>query len=136
MVRPRSFSALPRFRSYRKLRPAMSLAPSIATAADPMPGYSGRPDRYDECRAPDGSLRPHWAEFSRLLGPEPAAALRHAAEACARAVIEQDVSMNVYSGERSGAQPWPLDAVPQLVSAADWTVLTAGLRQRAHLYNQ
>lgn len=101
-----------------------------------MPGYVRRPDRYDECRAEDGSLRPHWAEFFRLLGPDPMNALRHATEACARAVIEQDVSMNIYSGERSGVQPWPLDAIPQLVSALDWSVLSAGLRQRAHLYNQ
>ena len=113
----------------------MSLVSPTASAVDPLAGYAGRPGRYDECRAPDGSLRPHWAEFFRLLGPDPMADLRHAADACARAVIEQDVSMNIYSGERSGAQPWPLDAVPQLVSAADWAVLSAGLRQRAHLYN-
>src|SRR5687768_3658439 len=115
----------------------MSVASSSsATLADPIPSYQGRPGRYDECRAMDGSLRPHWAEFFRLLGPDSNTALRQAAEACARAVIEQDVSMNIYSGERSGAQPWPLDAVPHLVSAGDWSVLSAGLRQRAHLYNQ
>ena len=28
----------------------------------------GLPGRYDECRAADGSLRPHWADFLRLLG--------------------------------------------------------------------
>ena len=115
----------------------MSLASQPnATSADPIHGYQGRPGRYDECRAEDGSFRPHWAEFLRLLGPNPASALRHAAEACARAIVEQDVSMNIYSGDHSAAQPWPLDAVPQLVSAADWSVLSAGLRQRAHLYNQ
>ena len=114
----------------------MSLASPPHAAADPIPGYHGRPGRYDECRAADGSLRPHWAEFFRLLGPDPAIALRQAADACARAIIEQDVSMNIYAGERSGAQPWPLDALPQLVSADDWAVLSAGLRQRAHLYNQ
>ena len=115
----------------------MSLvSPFTAAAADPIPGYHGRPGRYDECRGADGSLRPHWAEFFRLLGPDPTLALRKAADACARAIIEQDVSMNIYAGERSGAQPWPLDALPQLVSADDWVVLSAGLRQRAHLYNQ
>ena len=93
-----------------------------------MRNYARRPDRYDECVADDGSLRPHWAEFFRLLGPDRNSALKHATEACARAVIEQDVSMNIYSGENSGAQPWPLDAVPQLVSASDWAILSAGLR--------
>lgn len=110
-----------------------SSAPSYL--ADPIPGYAGRSGRYDECRAPDGTIRPAWAEFFRLLGSDSSAALRQAADACARAVIEQDVSMNIYSGERAGAQPWPLDAVPHLVSADDWALLFAGLRQRATLYN-
>lgn len=104
-------------------------------SADPLPGYEGQSGRYDECRAPDGSIRPHWAEFLRLLGPDAAATLRTASDACARAVLEQDVSMNVYAGARSEPHPWPLDVVPQLVSAADWSVLTAGLRQRARLFD-
>ena len=102
---------------------------------DPLPGYSGLPGRYDECRAADGSIRAHWAGFLRGLGADPYATLRAAAESCARSVIEQDVSMNVYAGERSEPKPWPLDVVPNLVSEGDWTVLSDGLRQRAHLYN-
>src|SRR5207244_6269098 len=53
-----------------------------------------------------------------------------------RAIVEQDVSMNVYLGEHSGAQPWPLDAVPLLISAHEWAHITRGLRQRAHLLNE
>lgn len=109
---------------------------SPLTHADPLPGYVGLPGRYDECRAPDGSIRPHWAEFLRLIGGDATAKLRSAADACARAILEQDVSLNVYAGARSEPQPWPLDAVPHLVSAEDWAVLSAGLRQRAQLYNE
>src|SRR5580693_9759617 len=96
-------------------------------SVDPLPGYEGFPGRYDECRAPDGSLRPHWAEFLRGLGPDPSATLRAATDACARAVLEQDVSMNVYAGDRSEPKPWPLDVVPHLVSPEDWEVLSKGL---------
>jgi uncharacterized circularly permuted ATP-grasp superfamily protein/uncharacterized alpha-E superfamily protein len=109
-----------------------SLTPS---ASDLLPGYAAAADRYDECRAADGTLRPHWADFLRLLGPDPAATLRAADAACQRAIVEQDVSMNVYAGERSDAQPWPLDAVPLLIAPDDWAVLSAGLRQRAHVLN-
>jgi uncharacterized circularly permuted ATP-grasp superfamily protein/uncharacterized alpha-E superfamily protein len=111
-------------------------APPSITTADPLPDYAGLPGRYDECRAEDGSIRPHWAEFLRLLGDDALAKLRGATDACARAILEQDVSLNVYAGARSEPQPWPLDAVPHLVSAEDWTLLSNGLRQRAHLYNQ
>ena len=111
-----------------------AILPSITTD-DPLPGYEGLPGRYDECRAADGSVRPHWAQFLRLLGPDPSATFKSAAEACARAVLEQDVSMNVYAGARSEPKPWPLDVVPHLVGADDWTMLSDGLRQRARLYN-
>ena len=113
----------------------MAASTPLVASGDPLPGYAGLADRYDECRAPDGSLRPHWAEFLRGLGPDPSATLRAATEACARAVLEQDVSMNVYAGDRSEPKPWPLDVVPHLVSVDDWEVLSDGLRQRAWLYN-
>lgn len=111
-------------------------SPSAAPALDPFPGYIPTAGRYDECRASDGSVRPHWAEFFRLLGANAPATLRTAHAACQRAIIEQDVSMNVYAGERSDAQPWPLDAVPLLLGADDWATLSNGLRQRAHLLNE
>ncbi len=106
-----------------------------SVVTDPLPGYSGPAGRYDECRAADGTLRPHWTEFLRLLGDDAPAKLRSAHASCQRAIVEQDVSMNVYAGERSDPQPWPLEAVPFLVSAGDWETLSAGLKQRAHLYN-
>ena len=116
--------------------PAVPPSTAAAPVADPFPGYVPTAGRYDECRAPDGSVRPHWAEFFRLLGADAPATLRAAHAACQRAIVEQDVSMNVYAGERSDAQPWPLDAVPLLVAAEDWATLGAGLCQRAHLLNE
>lgn len=105
-------------------------------AIDPLPGYAAAADRYDELKDQDGRVRPHWAEFLRHLGPDPGATLRAAQIACRRAIVEQDVSMNVYAGARSAAQPWPLDAVPLLIAPDDWAALSAGLRQRAHLLNE
>jgi uncharacterized circularly permuted ATP-grasp superfamily protein/uncharacterized alpha-E superfamily protein len=110
--------------------PTPLLAPN-----DPVPGYHPLAGRYDEMRAPDGTIRPHWAEFLRTLGPNPSANLKTAAEACARAVLEQDVSMNVYAGARSEPKPWPLDVVPHLVAADEWRQLADGMCQRARLYN-
>jgi len=98
-------------------------------------GYAGKASRYDECVDAAGRLRAPWAGFFDYLGADPAAKLRTATDACHRAIVEQDVSMNVYFGQQSGAQPWPLDAVPLLISAAEWKTITAGLRQRAHLLN-
>lgn len=112
----------------------MSAATSLP-APDFLSTYQERAGHYDECRAPDGTVRPAWAEFFKHLGSNPQSALLAASDACRRAVLEQDVSMNVYAGDESTAHAWPLDPVPLLLGSSDWSLLTAGLRQRAHLYN-
>ena len=99
-------------------------------------GYAGKASRYDECVDAAGQLRPLWTNFFDLLGADPTTKLNAANEACHRAILEKDVSMNVYLGQQSGAQPWPLDAVPLFIAAGEWTRLTSGLRQRAHLLNE
>jgi len=112
----------------------MSTSP-FSTRSAPL-GYAARGNRYDECVDAAGKLRMRWADFFEHLGSDPAAKLRTATDACHRAIIEQDVSMNVYLGEHSGAQPWPLDAVPLLINSAEWKKITAGLKQRAYLFNE
>lgn len=102
----------------------------------PPPGYAVRGDRFDECVDAKGQMRTPWADFFSHLGPKPEEAMRTATAASRRAIVEQDVSLNVYRGEKSGAQLWPLDPVPMLVAAPEWAELTRGLRQRAHLFNE
>ncbi|MES1167874.1 MAG: circularly permuted type 2 ATP-grasp protein, partial [Oleiharenicola lentus] len=99
-------------------------------------GYAPKGSRFDECVDAAGHLRPAWQQFFSLLNGPPAAALQAASEASHRAIIEQDVSMNVYRGERAGSQLWPMDVLPLLIGAGEWTTLARGLRQRAHLFNE
>ena len=58
--------------------PVVSPSTAAAPVADPFPGYIPTAGRYDEYRAPDGSVRPQWAEFFRLLGANAPATLRAA----------------------------------------------------------
>lgn len=99
-------------------------------------GYTPRHGRYDECFDAAGNPQAIWADFFRLLGPNPAATLQKGTEAAHRAIVEQDVNMNVYRGERAGTQLWPYDVLPLLIGSGEWAALTKGLRQRAHLYNE
>jgi uncharacterized circularly permuted ATP-grasp superfamily protein/uncharacterized alpha-E superfamily protein len=99
-------------------------------------GYAPKGSRFDECVDASGQIRTEWARFLGLLPGAQAAALRAATDAGRRAIIEQDVSMNVYRGERAGSQLWPLDVLPLLIGPAEWTGLARGLRQRAHLFNE
>ncbi len=108
----------------------------LSSAHSVLHGYAGKGARFDECVDAAGNLRPAWAQFFNLLGGNQAAAIQAATEAGHRAIIEQDVSMNVYRGEQAGSQLWPLDVLPMLIAADEWKTLTSGLRQRAHLFNE
>lgn len=109
---------------------------TAASARSILHGYAPKGSRFDECVDGAGRLRPAWSQFFNLLQGDQSAALRTATDASHRAIIEQDVSMNVYRGERAGSQLWPLDVLPLLIGADEWAGLTRGLRQRAHLFNE
>jgi len=108
----------------------------LSSARSVLHGYAPKGSRFDECVDEAGNLRPAWAQFFNLLSGNQTAALQAATDAGHRAIIEQDVSMNVYRGEQAGSQLWPLDVLPMLIAADEWKTLTAGLRQRAHLFNE
>lgn len=108
----------------------------VTSARSVLHGYAPKGSRYDECVDAAGQLRPAWAQFFGHLHGNQTAALQAATEAGHRAIVEQDVNMNVYRGERAGSQLWPLDVLPLLIGAGEWETLTRGLRQRAHLFNE
>ncbi len=114
-------------------------APDPASPTPPwsklLSGYAPQPNRFDECVDADGSIRPVWKEFLEQLGPAPEASLQGATEAGRRAVLDYEVNMNIYAGDHSAAQPWPLDVVPLLLDGDSWKSLADGLRQRARIYN-
>jgi uncharacterized circularly permuted ATP-grasp superfamily protein/uncharacterized alpha-E superfamily protein len=98
--------------------------------------YLPLPSSYDEMRAGDGSLRPHWQyllESLRTLGPDSIAARSREAR---RLVRDNGVTYNVYGDPRGMSRPWELDPIPLLVRGQEWTELERGLIQRAELLNQ
>jgi uncharacterized circularly permuted ATP-grasp superfamily protein len=91
-------------------------------AAPPQPAdiaYADREDRFDEGIDAKGAWRGDWSALIASLGKNVPGRLQSATEACRRAILEQDVSMNVYEGAQSNARPWPLDVVPLLLGPAD-----------------
>lgn len=114
---------------------------------------------FDELRLPTGALRPAWQRFAASL----AAADGHSTVAAgwgeefdrrvvqvAQRIAHDGVTHNVYAdsaaqGARPAgaapatagpARPWSLQLLPQLIGAADWAVIEAGVQQRAELLQQ
>ena len=92
-----------------------------------------RAETYDEAIDPDGCVRPSYRaildRLVRLGGPT----LRSR-----EASVEQDQRTDNITFRVSGqprAQLFPLDLVPRLIDATEWTNLSAGLGQRARALN-
>jgi uncharacterized circularly permuted ATP-grasp superfamily protein/uncharacterized alpha-E superfamily protein len=89
---------------------------------------------YDELRAAsDGPLRAPWQAFFQAVGAAGLADLDRRAGTVSRRVDEDGVTYNVYSEEGGPQRPWPLEVLPFLISAAEWSAIEAGIAQRARL---
>ncbi|MBK1649638.1 circularly permuted type 2 ATP-grasp protein [Rhabdochromatium marinum] len=117
-------------------RPPASDAPDAPDTPTLLDHYLPLPSSYDEMRAGDGELRPHWQyllDSLRKLGPERIAARSREAH---RLVRDNGVTYNVYGDPRGMSRPWQLDPIPLLVRGEEWAELERGLIQRAELLNQ
>jgi uncharacterized circularly permuted ATP-grasp superfamily protein/uncharacterized alpha-E superfamily protein len=104
--------------------------PTLATMFD---GYQPLNGIFDEMKAADGQLRPHWQKLVgalRALSPEEMEGRWKRVE---RILYENGLTHDIFADGDATERPWRLDALPLLISAADWRWLEAGLVQRARL---
>lgn len=95
--------------------------------------YSTQAREADELLALDGSVRPHWLPLLGALTAE-GGALHEVGRATRRLVDELGVTYHVYSDPAGVQRPWPLDAIPHLLQAQEWTLIQAAVEQRARLF--
>lgn len=109
---------------------------------------------YDEFVDAAGDIRPAWLELAECVGERGIGGLEHL-RATVRSLVDNDgityVQVETPRGQERSDQglrldgavtdgdgatvpgPWHLDALPLVVSAADWDVLESGLVQRSRL---
>jgi len=107
--------------------------PADATLAPLFDAYRPLPGVFDEMKSADGQVRPHWQKLVgalRALKPLEFDARWKRVE---RILYENGLTHNIYADGDATRRPWRLDALPLLISAADWRQLERGLIQRARL---
>ncbi len=90
---------------------------------------------YDEMRAADGSLRPHYQGFFAWLertAPEKIAQKREEAE---RAFHRVGITFAVYGEDSGNERLIPFDIVPRIIHAEEWRTLERGMKQRVKALN-
>lgn len=91
---------------------------------------------YDEVRAADGRLRPHWRELIGAIeafGPHEAERRWREGR---RLLRDNGVTYNVYGDPRGVDRPWDLDPIPLVLTAQEWSEIEAAVVQRATLLNR
>ncbi len=92
-------------------------------------GYNARgsyADAFDEMFDGQGNVRGPYKGIYAELAPSDASDLEARAEALSRAFSDQGITFSLSGQER----PFPLDLVPRVISAAEWTRLERGITQR------
>src|SRR5690242_9455157 len=98
-------------------------------------GYRPPADTYDELLDASGALRPGLHPFVELLDALGPQELGRRWEQARRIIREDGVTYNVHGDPQGRDRRWELDPLPLVLSAADWSGLSAGLLQRAELLN-
>ena len=81
---------------------------------------------FDEMFDNQGNVRGPYKGIFAELSPSDAEELEARAEALGRAFIDQGITFSLSGQER----PFPLDLVPRVISAAEWSRLERGITQR------
>jgi uncharacterized circularly permuted ATP-grasp superfamily protein len=90
---------------------------------------------FDEMFDLNSSARPHYADFHRWLGQQSEALMtlkRAEADLIFRRV---GITFAVYGDDAGSERTIPFDQIPRIFTAAEWSMLEAGLRQRVSALN-
>ncbi len=101
------------------------------------PAYRTTPGFYDELFGSDGKPRPHAAALAaglEALGPEQLAAAGRRRDAI---FVQQGITFDT-TGEDGPTleRPMPLDLVPRILPASEWTQIKRGVAQRIRALNR
>lgn len=80
----------------------------------------------DEMIAPDGTIRSTYRTLHEAVTSLTADEFRSRSASLARSYLDQGITFD-YAGEE---HPFPIDAVPRVIAAEEWAIVSAGVAQR------
>ncbi len=103
--------------------------PDLFSAYQPTAGV------FDEIKADDGSVRPHWQRLVESAGRIGAAGLGERRGSVRSLLLEHGVTYNANDDVGRAQRTWELGVLPLIISAEEWARLEPGLIQRTRLLN-
>jgi uncharacterized circularly permuted ATP-grasp superfamily protein len=92
-------------------------------------------ESYNEMYTADGQVRPHYLGYAEWLKKTPAERVNRRRAEADLAFRRIGITFAVY-GEDAGAERLiPFDIIPRIIPAAEWKIMSAGLKQRVTALN-
>ncbi len=91
---------------------------------------------FDEMFERGNLPRPDARALAAFIDSLPPGELAQRQTAAERALLHMGITFNVYGDGAGTERIFPFDLVPRIVSAAEWTVIERGLKQRIRALNQ
>src|SRR5258705_11666425 len=90
---------------------------------------------YDEMFTAEWGVREHYSELHRRVATLSAEELRRRQQACEQSFLHQGITFTVYGNNQSTERIIPTDLLPRIITASEWALLEAGLKQRIQALN-
>jgi uncharacterized circularly permuted ATP-grasp superfamily protein len=95
-----------------------------------------RRQQFDEMRAADGKVRPHFARIAEWLAETPAKRVAEKRREADLLFHRVGITFAVYGDEAGAERLIPFDTIPRIIPKAEWDELAKGLKQRADALNR
>jgi len=92
--------------------------------------------QYDEMRAADGSVRPHFGPIADWLKETPAKRVAEKRREADLLFHRVGITFAVYGDEEGAERLIPFDTIPRILPRAEWDELARGLKQRVDALNR
>jgi uncharacterized circularly permuted ATP-grasp superfamily protein/uncharacterized alpha-E superfamily protein len=89
----------------------------------------------DQVYTPDGAIKPEWDYLLNSLDNLGSKALKERQDKARRILRDDGVTYNIYAENAPSNSEWELDLVPAIIGSEAWSVIEAGLLERAELFN-
>ncbi|HEY5916172.1 MAG TPA: circularly permuted type 2 ATP-grasp protein [Chryseolinea sp.] len=99
-------------------------------------GYFTNRTLLDECFDFEGDVKEHWKKLLTNIELLDTEELKGRQQELLTLLKENGVTYNVYGDTDGLNRPWLLDALPLLISAAEWRITVRGMKQRAYVLNK
>src|SRR5204863_2874921 len=90
---------------------------------------------YDEMRAEDGAVRPHFRSLAAWLADTPAERVAEKRREADLLFHRVGITFAVYGDEEGAERLIPFDTIPRVIPKPEWDALAKGLRQRVAALN-